>query len=345
MNEVALWRAVLARDGRRAGSFVYAVRSTGIYCRATCPSRRPARDKVRFFATPDAAEADGFRACRRCHPRGEDPREWVDRVRRAIDAAPDSPPPLRDLAAAMGVSTRVLQQRFRQQVGVSPRQYADARRLRRLKKELRRTPRVVDAIYEAGFGSGSRVYETAGARLGMTPSAYRSGGMGISMLFTTVRCEHGHVLVAATEQGLAAVSLGDDPAALERELRDEYPAADVRRDDGRLKRWARDVLAHLNGQAQAPDLPLDVAATAFEWKVWQALRRIPRGETRTYAEVARAIGRAGAARAVGSACGRNRLALVIPCHRVVPAAGGTGQYRWGAARKRALLAAETPKKR
>lgn len=338
MNDASLWQAVMTRDERRAGTFVYAVRSTGIYCRATCPSRRPSRHQVRFFDTPQTAEAAGFRACLRCRPKDAD--GWVATVRQAIDEQGDAPLQLRALAVRLGMSASALQRRFREQVGVTPRQYADALRLRRLKKELRRAPRVADAVYEAGFGSGSRVYENAGARLGMTPAAYRRGGAGALITFTTVRCPLGHMLVAATTRGLATVSLGDDVAALERALHEEYPAAELRRDDRRLRRWTRDLLGQLGGGPTVTELPMDVQATAFEWKVWEALRRIPRGETRTYAEVAREMGRAGAARAVGRACGRNRLALLIPCHRVVPAAGGTGGYRWGAARKRALLELE-----
>jgi AraC family transcriptional regulator, regulatory protein of adaptative response / methylated-DNA-[protein]-cysteine methyltransferase len=334
------WQAVQRREVRGEDEFVYAVRSTGIYCRASCPSRRPRRDQVSYFAAPDAAEAAGYRACLRCRPREARTEAWIEHALREIENAGERPLRLAELAARFGRSPSHFQRRFRQIVGVSPRQYAEAQRLRRFKQELRRAPRVTDAVYDAGFSSSSRAYEGAARRLGMTPGAYRRGGEGVRIAFTVVPCAVGELLVAMTGDGLAAVSLGDDAARLSKALRDEYPNAEVSRDDRTLRRWARAVSGALKGRPLPADLPIDVHATAFEWKVWEALRRIPRGETRTYAEVARSLGRPGAARAVGRACARNRLALVIPCHRVVPAAGGSGRYRWGAERKRALLERE-----
>jgi AraC family transcriptional regulator of adaptative response/methylated-DNA-[protein]-cysteine methyltransferase len=344
MNDAARWHAVATRDPRREHEFVYAVRSTGIFCRASCPSRRPGRSQVAFYATPAEAQSAGFRPCRRCRPESGGAQAWIETVRRAIAARLDGPVRLKDLASAVGTSPSQLQRRFRALSGLSPRQYAEALRTERLKQELRRAPRVVDAVYESGFGSGSRVYESAATRLGMTPGAYRRGGAGVTLRFTIVSCPLGQLLVAASEAGLVAVTLGDTREELENALREEYPNATLARDDRGLRARALEVRALLDENGRALRRPLDVPGTPFEREVWEEIQRIPRGQTRTYAEIARRLGRPGAARAVGRACGRNRVALVIPCHRVVPAAGGRGGYRWGPERKRALLERERPTK-
>jgi len=337
------WNAVIARDRDASGTFVYAVRSTGVYCRPGCSSRRPRRDRVAFFDTPDDAERAGFRECRRCHPRdaaNSDP--WVDRIRRACMylANADGHVTLSSLARRLGGSPYHLQRNFKRIVGITPRQYAEACRLERIRPGLRSNKSVTDASLDAGFGSSGRFYERAVPKLGMTPSTYRRGAFGVPIRFTTVDSAVGRLLIAATPRGVCLVSIGRSDAELQAALRHEYPAATITRDPGGLSRWARQVLNHLGGRVPRLDLPLDIQATAFQWQVWDALTAIPRGSTRTYAEVAAAIGRPRAARAVARACATNPVALAIPCHRVVPAAGGVGGYRWGTSRKQALLAQE-----
>jgi AraC family transcriptional regulator of adaptative response/methylated-DNA-[protein]-cysteine methyltransferase len=336
------WRAVLARDARSDGRFVFAVRTTGIYCRPSCPARRPLRARVAFFATPDAAEAGGFRACRRCHPRAaERPRAaWVRRLCRMIEASPERPPSLARLAAGAGVGPHHLQRAFKQAVGLSPKQYAEALRLGRLRRALRGGAVVEEAAHEAGYGSASRAHARATRALGMTPGAYRRGGAGMDLAYTIVDSPLGRLLVAATGKGVSAVYLAEEDRRLERELREEYPGAALRRDDAALAARVRPILAHLAGGRRGIDLPLDVEATAFQWRVWEELRRIPAGETRTYGEVARAIGRPTATRAVARACATNPVSIVVPCHRVVGAGGRLTGYRWGVDRKKKLLEAE-----
>lgn len=338
------WRIVLARDRRYDGAFVYAVRSTGIYCRPSCASRRPRREQVAFFPLPEAAERAGFRACRRCHPgeaRAADPRvPLVREVCRLIDARPDVPAPLAMLAARVGATPHRVLRAFRGVLGISPRQYRDARRLDRLKAGLRQRGRVSPALYDAGYGSPSRVYERAHAQLGMTPATYGRGAPGTRIAYTVVPCALGRLLVAATERGICRISLGSEPEALTAGLRQEFPEADLQRDGGPLAAWVSAILRYLDGRTQALDLPLDIRATAFQRRVWEALRAIPYGERRSYAEIARLIGRPRSPRAVARACATNPAALVIPCHRVVREDGGLGGYRWGVERKRALLARE-----
>lgn len=340
-ENAARWTAVLARDAQADGHFVFAVTTTGIYCRPSCPARRPLRPNARFFDTPEAAEQSGFRACRRCRPRdaGAD-RASVALLRaacRLLDQERAEPWRLAGLAEAVGASPRRLLRAFKDGLGVTPRQYAQARRLAAFKGKLRKGETVTGALYDVGFGSSSRLYEDVQGRLGMTPAAYRRGGAGLSIAYTLASSALGRILVAATARGVAAVLLGDSPTALESSLRAEYPKAEIRRDDASLARWVGAVLDQLAGRAPHADLPLDVQATAFQHRVWQELRAIPRGETRSYSEVARRLGLPRGARAVARACASNRVALLVPCHRVVEAGGGLGGYRWGTARKRALL--------
>jgi AraC family transcriptional regulator of adaptative response/methylated-DNA-[protein]-cysteine methyltransferase len=347
-EEAARWRAVVSRDRAQDGRFVFAVRTTGVYCRPSCPARRPNRENVAFFAAPVDAEEAGFRACRRCRPRELGSRTapsperaaLVRRVCALLDQGSEPGWRLPELARAAGVSPRHLLRTFKAVLGVTPGQYAAARRLAAFKHRLRKGDSVTGALYEVGFGSSSRLYEDVQGRLGMTPATYRRGGRGMSIVYTIAASALGRVLVAATERGVAAVSLGDSERELESSLRAEYPAAEIRRDDGGLDRWVSLVLAHLGAEAAREDLPLDVQATAFQHRVWRELRAIPRGQTRSYSEVARRLGQPGAARAVARACASNRVALVVPCHRVVEAGGGLGGYRWGVERKRALLAGE-----
>jgi AraC family transcriptional regulator of adaptative response/methylated-DNA-[protein]-cysteine methyltransferase len=338
--EADRWRAVLCRDRSRDGAFVFGVSSTRIYCRPSCPARRPRRDRVAFFATPEAAEAAGYRACRRCRPRQQEPRAlMVTRVRRLIDANPSAPPSLTRLADAVGLSPWHMQRSFREATGVTPRQYAAARRLLSLKTRLKEGDSVTDAIYEAGFGSSAPAYAEARARLGMTPTAYRHGGRGLRLRYTIVTTPLGDMLVAATERGVSAVQFGRGERELLASLRAEYPAAELVKDRGPRAAWVRRLASRVAGEP-APDVPLDIQATAFQWRVFAALRDIPWGETRSYGEIARAIGAPGAARAVGRACATNPVAMVVPCHRAVGKDGALTGYRWGAWRKERLLASE-----
>jgi AraC family transcriptional regulator of adaptative response/methylated-DNA-[protein]-cysteine methyltransferase len=343
LNEIARWRAVLERDRTADGLFVYAVRSTGIYCRPSCPSRRPHRDRVDFFDSADAARRAGFRACKRCGPDGAavaDP--WIEKVRRATVylSNVDGHPSLARLAARLGGSPYHLQRNFKRIVGVTPREYADACRLRTVKDRLRHGTDVTGAMFDAGYGSSSRFYERAAPKLGMSPSAYRRGAAGLSIAYAIVDSPLGRLLVAATERGVCTVAMGTNDAELTRALREEYPRATIAKDGGGLSTWTAAILAHLEGKTPRLDLPLDIQATAFQWLVWQSLAAIPYGETRTYGEIARTIGRPRAVRAVARACASNPVALAIPCHRVLPANGGTGGYRWGAGRKKELLQRE-----
>ncbi|HJU89808.1 MAG TPA: bifunctional DNA-binding transcriptional regulator/O6-methylguanine-DNA methyltransferase Ada [Gemmatimonadaceae bacterium] len=337
------WQAVLARDRRSDGAFVYAVRSTRIYCRPSCPSRRPKREQVVFFDAPALAEREGFRACRRCRPGERSDAHALaltKRVCAAIDASPDSPPSLRALATSSRVSPYHLLRTFKRTMGITPREYAEARRMNRLRGRLRSGASITHALYDTGFSSSSRLYERAPAQLGMTPAAYRNGGVNERVSFTIADSPLGRLLVAATERGVCMVSLGDEDSALERVLHAELPAAELERDDDALTARVGAIVDYLRGEEPHLDLPLDIRATAFQRRVWQALREIPYGATRTYAEVARAIGTPTAHRAVARACATNPVPLVIPCHRVVRSDGEMGGYRLGAGRKKLLLEME-----
>jgi AraC family transcriptional regulator, regulatory protein of adaptative response / methylated-DNA-[protein]-cysteine methyltransferase len=332
---------VLARDPDQDGSFVYAVASTHIYCRPSCPSRRPVRDRVQFFEKPEEAESAGYRECRRCRPREPVAARvrQVQAAREYLDQHTGENVTLERLGEVAQMSPHYLQRTFKRVIGLSPKAYASARRMDRMKSRLREGHTVSRATYDAGYGSGSRAYEQARAGLGMTPGEYRRGGRGLNITYALVSTPVGELLAAATERGLCAVMLGDDGSQLERELRMEYSAATLRRDDGALRQYTEQVVAQLTrGEESLP--PLDVAGTAFQWQVWDALRRIPLGETRSYQAIAREIGRPGAARAVARACATNRLAVVIPCHRAIRQQGETGGYRWGAELKRQLLEQE-----
>ena len=298
---------------------------------------------MRFFALPEAAEREGFRACRRCAPRSTTAPPAVERVRAAclaIASRPNGPFSLGALARIVGGSAEHLLRTFRRTLGITPRDYADACRIGCLKAGLRAGEGVAAATYAAGYGSGSRVYERSSATLGMTPAAYARGGKGETVRYTIVASPLGRLLVAATPRGVCAVKIGSGDAALERDLRSEYPAAALARGDARLSRWVARIVASLERGAPDPRLPTDVRATAFQRRVWRELQRIPRGRTRSYKEVARRIGQPRAARAVARACATNPVALVVPCHRVVRSDGEAGGYHWGAARKRQLLESE-----
>jgi AraC family transcriptional regulator, regulatory protein of adaptative response / methylated-DNA-[protein]-cysteine methyltransferase len=337
------WRAVLGRDARYDGRFVYGVTSTGVFCQPSCPSRRPRREHVRFFADAAAAHTAGFRPCRRCRPASHGP----SRTQTAIAGATaylaehlGRRVTLTELAAEVGLSPYHLQRSFKQAVGVSPREYQDALRHRRFVRRLRAGDTVSRATYEAGYGSSSRVYGRAEVRARMTPATYRRRAAGMHVQFATVAVPLGRLLVAYTADGVCAVELGDDDATLEATLRADFANATISPAPAGANAWVRDVADRARGRTPPGTVPLDVQGTAFQWKVWKALQRIPAGETRSYAEVARAIGRPAAVRAVASACARNPVALVVPCHRVVRSDGESGGYRWGAARKEHLLRVE-----
>jgi AraC family transcriptional regulator of adaptative response/methylated-DNA-[protein]-cysteine methyltransferase len=340
-TENRMWEAVAAKDSRFDGQFVFAVSSTKIYCRPSCPSRRPRREHVTFFDLPDAAEQAGFRACLRCEPRRVgvvDSRvDLVQRVCRFLDASQTETVKLADLAAHAGVSVFHLQRTFKRIMGISPRQYLTARRFGNFKTLVREGEPVTQALYNSGFNSSSRLYEHAPEELGMTPATYGRGGRGIDISYTIVRSPLGQLLVAVTERGVCAVRMGDSDAALEKDLRAEFSAATIRRDDTALRAPVEKILNHLTNKEPQLDLPLDIRSTAFQRQVWEKLRAIPYGQTVSYGDVAKSLGKPGAVRAVGRACATNPVALVIPCHRVVREDQSPGGYRWGLKRKQKLL--------
>jgi len=334
------WQQILARDARQDGSFVFAVRTTGVYCRPSCPSRRPRRDSVEFFADPREAERAGYRACLRCKPTQiSDQAQYVLRARQLLDNA-ERVVTLAQLSKRIGLSPFHLQRLFKRVTGLSPREYQSARRMQHVKTQLRKGEDVTTALYDAGFSSPSRLYENSTQQLGMTPGTYRRGGAGATITFAIAPTLLGRMLVAATDRGLCAVRFGESAPELERDLREEFHAAELHRDDAAMGRYIEPLLSNLRGENTTVDLPLDVLATAFQKKVWETLRQIPRGETRSYTDVAREIGDPNAVRAVARACASNPVALAVPCHRVVRSDGDLAGYRWGIERKKKLLEAE-----
>jgi AraC family transcriptional regulator of adaptative response/methylated-DNA-[protein]-cysteine methyltransferase len=335
-----MWQAVLDRD--QNAPFLYAVRSTGIYCRPSCASKRPGREQVLFFENPETAEESGFRACLRCHPRSaSDPSvELAESACRLIEESLDGDVTLTGLGKRLGASPSHLQRTFKAVMGVTPRQYADTCRMNRFKQSLKEGDSVTGALYDAGYGSTSRLYERAPAQLGMAPATYRRGGEGATIRYATAQSSLGRLLVAATDRGVCFVGLGETDAELEGVLGNEFPAATIERDDARLGSWTSLIVDYLQGQQPHLDLPLDVRATAFQRRVWEELQAIPYGETRTYGEIAAALGQPRAARAVGRACATNPAALIIPCHRAVGHGGKLVGYGWGVDRKKKLLEQE-----
>lgn len=333
------WRAVAERDAQYDGQFVYAVKSTHIYCRPSCPSRRPSRENVSFYTSPAAAERRGYRPCKRCDPRAERVKESaVARARAYLDAAGERAVSLSELAEHAGVSASHLQRSFKRAVGMSPKAYQHARRVQQFKSRLRAGDTVSRATYEAGFGSSSRVYENANTMLGMTPAAFRRGGAGVFIQYAIADAPVGRVLVATTDRGVCAVELGATDDDVTRALIADFPNATIERSDRAHATWVRAVLERVRDPRHArADVPLDVAGTSFQQTVWRALQDIPPGEQRSYREIAAAIGRPSATRAVARACATNRVAVVIPCHRVVREDGALSGYKWGVARKRRLL--------
>jgi len=342
-TEDSRWQALAARDRSADGAFLYGVRTTGIYCRPGCASRRPNRANVEFFDTAAEAERAGYRPCRRCRPDAVAPRqaraELLERACRRLEAA-ETAPTLAELAAEAGLSPWHFQRRFKAAVGLTPRQYFASARSRRFRECLRDAPSVTEAIHDAGFGSSSRAYETAREELAMTPSAYRNGAAGEWLHCGAAPCALGWVAVAASGRGICAIELADDAEGARAGLGAAFPNARFAPGGADFDDLLGRVVAGIDSPAQAPDLPLDIRGTVFRRRVWQALREIPPGQTVTYAELAARIGRPNAARAVAGACAANRLAVAVPCHRVIRADGGLGGYRWGLERKQRLLERE-----
>ncbi len=332
------WDAITRREPQADGAFFYAVKTTGVFCRPSCASRQPRRENVAFFSDAAAARAAGFRDCKRCQPGGL-PRELeiVNRACAALDADPQQRLTLAQLSDTVHVSPFHLQRLFKRVVGVSPRQYQAAQRGAALRDALQRGSDVTRAMLDAGFGSPSRMYDSASAELGMAPSAYRRKGAGLTVRYASAPTSLGFVLVAATDKGICKIGFGDDAAMLAGDLRGEFANADLLEDSEHLAPFIAQIDAYLRGTRQDFDLPLDIAATAFRQRVWDALRRIPYGETRSYSQIAEAVGSPRAVRAVASACATNPVALAIPCHRVVQKGGALAGYRWGLPRKAALL--------
>ena len=339
----ARWAAVQQRDAGADGRFYYAVASTGVYCRPSCAARRALRRNVSFHASVAAAEAAGFRPCQRCQPHlpplAVRQAALVARACRLIEAA-ETAPDLATLATASGISRFHLHRLFKAHTGITPKAYAVAQRQRRLQDGLASGASVTDALYGAGFQSSSPLYASADALLGMAPAAYRSGGDGSTICFALAACTLGSLLVASTERGLCAVLLGDDPAQLLRDLQDRFPRAELRGAEPAYEHTVASVVGLVEAPQLGPDLPLDVRGTAFQQRVWQALRLIPRGQTISYTELARRVGVPNGARAVAGACAANPVAVLIPCHRVVRTDGDLSGYRWGLERKAELLARE-----
>jgi AraC family transcriptional regulator of adaptative response/methylated-DNA-[protein]-cysteine methyltransferase len=338
------WTAVLSKDRTYDGQFVFAVSSTHIYCRPSCPSRRPKRENVSFFALPAAAEKAGFRACLRCHPddvQTKDPQvEMVQRVCRLIESSEGEPVTLDSLSEQVGVSSFHLQRTYKSIMGMSPSDYAETRRVNKFKQGVQAGEKITSAMYDAGFGSSSRLYELASSQLGMTPATYGKGGRGAVIRYAIGDSPLGRLLVASTEKGVCSVRLGDSDDALTTELKQEFSAAEILLDESRLRPALTAVLDHLNDRTPRIDLPLDIRATAFQRQVWEQLQKIPAGETHSYSQVAKGIGQEKAVRAVARACGTNPVALVIPCHRVIREDRSLGGYRWGVDRKKKLLERE-----
>lgn len=338
--------AVRRRDPQADGQFYYAVITTGVYCRPTCAARPARPENVQFYLTRGDAEHAGFRACKRCKPERESATEDRDRVlalvRERLETA-GAPVSLAELAEAAHLSPYHLHRLFKKHVGMTPREYAAAVRLQRVGSELQNGASVTQAIYGAGYSSSSRFYEAGSGALGVTPRALRKGGAGVRMRSVIRRCSLGKVLIAATSRGVCLIAFGDTKAELDVALRERFPESELQPSDAELEQLADRVVAMIDRSELAPDLPLDLVGTAFQQRVWRALREIPRGETRSYSEIAKRVGSPAAVRAVGSACGKNPVAVVVPCHRVVREDGELGGYRWGLDRKRALLERERAK--
>ena len=337
------WAAVVARDPKADGKFFYSVRTTGVYCRPSCGSRRARRENVAFHATAAAAERAGFRPCKRCKPDqaslASQHAATVARICRRIEAA-EKLPTLAVLASDAHMSRYHFHRVFKAITGLTPRAYAAAHRAERVRRELGRSRTVTEAIFDAGFNSGGRFYATSDAVLGMTPTDYRAGGARAEIRFAVGECSLGSILVAQSEKGVCAILLGDDPDQLARDLQDRFPRANLIGADAEFEKLVAKIVGFVEAPAMGLDLPLDVRGTAFQQRVWQALRKIPVGSTASYSDIAQRIGAPKSVRAVAQACAANAIALAIPCHRVIRHDGAVSGYRWGVERKRALLERE-----
>ena len=348
-TDAAKWDAVLRSDPTADGHFVYSVKTTGVYCRPSCAARLARLENVAFHLNPADAERAGFRPCKRCRPelpaRADREAALITEACRKIESA-DEPPRLAELAAEAGMSSYHFHRMFRRITGVTPRSYGAAHRQRRVEQSLSSGMKVTEAIYASGFNSSGRFYEATPRTLGMTPTAFRNGGEGETIWHAVRRCTLGFVLVAGTERGLCAILLGDDPPALIADLKDRFPNARLSEPEVRVAGWVTEVVSYVDnpGREEGLRLPLDIRGTAFQRRVWEALREIPAGLTASYGGIASRMGRPGAARAVAAACSANPLAVAIPCHRVVGSNGRLGGYRWGAGRKRRLLERERKSK-
>jgi AraC family transcriptional regulator of adaptative response/methylated-DNA-[protein]-cysteine methyltransferase len=337
------WNAVIARDAARDGEFVFAVSSTGVYCRPSCASRRPRRENVQFFPTPDQAEKAGYRACLRCRPRsasGNAQSDGVKAICRFIEQHLDEPLTLDRLGKEFHQSPFHLQRRFKAVLGITPREYADSCRMRLLKRNLQSGDSVTRAMYDAGYGSSSRLYEKTASQLGMTPDKYRRGAIAATIRYTCAESPLGRMLIAATDRGICAIQFARTDGELIEGLKREFPFAVRKSDDGGLHSWVSALLKHMRGKDLDSSLPLDIRATAFQRRVWEYLQSIPFGNTESYSQVAKGIGQPTAVRAVARACATNPVAVAIPCHRVVSKDGSMGGYRWGIERKKTLLQME-----
>jgi AraC family transcriptional regulator of adaptative response/methylated-DNA-[protein]-cysteine methyltransferase len=332
-TDAARWQAVIAKDARADGAFFYSVRTTGVYCRPSCAARPARRENVAFHADCAAAERAGFRACKRCKP---DQPGLAERRAEAVEELPD----LATLAAAAGLSRHHFHRVFKATTGVTPKAYAAAHRAGRVRNELARAGSITEAIYDAGFNSNGRFYAKSAELLGMTPTDFRTGGTGAEIRFAVCETSLGPMIVAATEKGVCMIAFDDDPEVLVRELQDRFPKARLIGADTAFEAMVGKVVGFVEAPALGLDLPLDVRGTAFQQRVWQALRRVPAGKTVTYADIARRIGKPEAVRAVANACGANNIAVAIPCHRVVRTNGELSGYRWGVERKQKLIARE-----
>jgi AraC family transcriptional regulator, regulatory protein of adaptative response / methylated-DNA-[protein]-cysteine methyltransferase len=342
-SQLKEWQAVQARDRSQDGKFVFAVCSTGVYCRPSCSAKRPRRENVQFFRRPEEAEAAGYRACLRCRPKSADSNSASAIVRaicRYIEKHLDEPLTLARLGEEFHQSPFHLQRRFKAVLGITPRAYADSCRMQQLKSNLRAGHSVTRAMYDAGYSSSSRLYERTASQMGMTPDKYRRGAIAAPIRYTFTGSPLGRMMIAATDKGICAIQFGDSDSDLEQGLRHEFPFAIRKRDDEAMQGRKEDLLRQMQGKHLDSSLPLDIQATAFQRKVWSYLQSIPFGSTRSYAQVAKGIRRPTAVRAVARACATNPVAIAIPCHRVVRTSGEMGGYRWGIARKKTLLAME-----
>ena len=339
----ARWNAVVTRDAAHDGEFVFAVSSTGVFCRPSCAARRPRRENVQFFLTPEQAEKAGYRACLRCRPKsisGNAQSDEVKAICRFIEQHLDEPLTLSRLGKEFHQSPFHLQRRFKAVLGITPREYADSCRMRLLKRNLQSGDSVTRAMYDAGYGSSSRLYEKTASQLGMTPDKYRRGAIAAAIRYTCADSPLGRMLIAATDRGICAIQFARTDGELIEGLKREFPFAMRKSDDGGLRSWVSALLKHMRGKDLDSSLPLDIRATAFQRRVWEYLQSIPFGNTESYSQVAKGIGQPTAVRAVARACATNPVAVAIPCHRVVSKDGTMGGYRWGIERKKTLLQME-----